>query len=193
MARLQTPLLSFHARGQLAKTIVAYVWKGVDCVREYVIPRDPKSPLQLIARHNFRRSIKAWQLYLQDPDVVSAWQRLAGQDPRPLNSYTAAYSELIYAFKVINNPSFVTALTPVAGGSAEFKMLNMEDGTQGDEPGDFHIYVGRDVDNMALYDSQPIDSAGNVNVAGLLWPGSLVYMQLVKQQIRSGIHRMTVA
>lgn len=193
MARLDTPLLSFHARGQIAKTLVAYVWKGLDCVREYVVPHDPKSPLQLIARHNFRRSIHAWRIYLQDLDVVDAWHRLAAQDPRPLTGYTAAYSELIYAFQLINEPSFVAALTPVAGGNAQFKMLNMEDGSQGAEPGHFHIYRGSEVDAMSLFDSQPIDPAGDVNVTGLVFPGSTVYLQLVKQQIRSGIHRMTVA
>jgi len=38
MAKVRGPLFSLGASGQLAKTLVYLSWKGLDTVREYVIP-----------------------------------------------------------------------------------------------------------------------------------------------------------
>ena len=191
MATLQTPFLSFHASGQIAKTVVAYAWKGIDCLREYVVGHDPNTPLQQAARHNFSRSILAWQLYLQPANTVDAWQRAAGKDPRPVVSYTEAYSQLIPAFQTLDAPSFATDCVAEPAGNAYFQMQNMDDGSDGDEPGDFHVYAGPDTDSIVLIDSLPIDPHGKVNVSGLPFPNYTVFLQLVKTQMRSGIHRIT--
>lgn len=38
--------MSFGARGAIGKVMVFFPWKGLDCVREYVIPANPKTTLQ---------------------------------------------------------------------------------------------------------------------------------------------------
>jgi len=50
MAKLKAPLLSLGASGALGKAIVYMNWKGLDVVREYVIPANPKSTAQGIQR-----------------------------------------------------------------------------------------------------------------------------------------------
>lgn len=50
MAKLKAPLLSLGAAGQLGKSLVFFGWKGIDAVREYVIPSNPKSTLQVAQR-----------------------------------------------------------------------------------------------------------------------------------------------
>ena len=50
MAKLKAPLLSFGASGAIGKSIVYFPWKGLDAVREYVIPTNPKTALQTIQR-----------------------------------------------------------------------------------------------------------------------------------------------
>lgn len=50
MAKLKAPLLSLGASGAIAKTLVFFGWKGIDCVREYVIPSNPKTALQTTQR-----------------------------------------------------------------------------------------------------------------------------------------------
>ena len=50
MAKLKGPLLSLGASQQLAKTLVFFPWKGLDVVREYVIPTNPKSTAQTTQR-----------------------------------------------------------------------------------------------------------------------------------------------
>ncbi len=50
MAKLKAPLLSLGASGQIAKTLVYFPWKGINAVREYVIPSNPKTAPQLTQR-----------------------------------------------------------------------------------------------------------------------------------------------
>ncbi|GAJ21972.1 unnamed protein product, partial [marine sediment metagenome] len=57
MAKLKAPFLSLGASGALGKSIVAFPWKGIDCLREYVIPANPKSTLQLAQRALFTAAI----------------------------------------------------------------------------------------------------------------------------------------
>ncbi|MBA7521987.1 hypothetical protein ES705_14099 [subsurface metagenome] len=57
MAKLKGPLMSLGASGQLAKTLVYFPWKGLAVVREYVIPSNPKTALQLSQRGHLTNSV----------------------------------------------------------------------------------------------------------------------------------------
>jgi hypothetical protein len=46
VAKLKAPLLSLGASGAIGKTLVFFGWKGIDAVREYVIPANPKTAPQ---------------------------------------------------------------------------------------------------------------------------------------------------
>lgn len=50
MAKLKGPLFSLGATQKLADTLVYYSWKGLNCVREYVIPANPKTTAQTTQR-----------------------------------------------------------------------------------------------------------------------------------------------
>ncbi|GAI62707.1 unnamed protein product, partial [marine sediment metagenome] len=50
MAKLKGPLFSLGASQQLGKTLVYFPWKGLNVVREYVIPANPKTALQQTQR-----------------------------------------------------------------------------------------------------------------------------------------------
>lgn len=50
MAKLKAPLLSLGASQQLGKTLVFFNWKGIDVVREYVIPAYSRTTLQATQR-----------------------------------------------------------------------------------------------------------------------------------------------
>lgn len=50
MAKLKAPLFSLGASGQLGKVLVFFGWKGIDVVREYVIPSNPKTSGQTTQR-----------------------------------------------------------------------------------------------------------------------------------------------
>lgn len=50
MAKLKAPLMSLGATGALGKTLVFFGWKGLNVVREYVVPSNPKTALQVAQR-----------------------------------------------------------------------------------------------------------------------------------------------
>lgn len=78
MAKLKAPVMSFGARGKLAGSLVFFPWKGIDAVREYVIPANPRSAAQVTQRGYLTDSVAYWHLNAYtDPDRI-AWNRYAG-------------------------------------------------------------------------------------------------------------------
>jgi len=59
MAKVNAPLFSFNAAGQLAKSLVYFGWKGLDCVRSFVIPSNPKTAAQVTQRGYFTAAVAA--------------------------------------------------------------------------------------------------------------------------------------
>ncbi len=59
MAKVNAPLFSFNAAGQLAKALVYFCWKGIDCVRSYVIPSNPKTTKQTTQRGYMKAAVLA--------------------------------------------------------------------------------------------------------------------------------------
>lgn len=50
MAKLKGPLFSLGAAGAIGKTLVYFGWKGLDVVREYVVPSNPQTAGQTTQR-----------------------------------------------------------------------------------------------------------------------------------------------
>lgn len=57
MAKLKAPLLSLGASGAIGKSLVYFPWKGIDAVREYVIPSNPKSDDQITQRSHLIEAV----------------------------------------------------------------------------------------------------------------------------------------
>jgi len=53
LAKTTAPLLSFDARGSVAKTVVYSSWKGRSYSRRHVIPSNPQSSEQTLTRNTF--------------------------------------------------------------------------------------------------------------------------------------------
>lgn len=53
MAIVTGPLLSIHARGKIAKSIVFAAWRGVKYARQYIVPANPRSTAQVQVRGVF--------------------------------------------------------------------------------------------------------------------------------------------
>ncbi len=50
MAKLKAPLFSLGASGQIGKALVYFGWKGLNVVREHVVPSNPKTTAQTTQR-----------------------------------------------------------------------------------------------------------------------------------------------
>ena len=59
MAKLKAPLLSLGASGAIGKALVYLPWKGLDCVREYVVPANPKTTGQTTQRSYLTAAVTA--------------------------------------------------------------------------------------------------------------------------------------
>lgn len=61
MARVTGPLLSFGAAGAVAQTQVYSQWRGIQYVRRYVIPSNPKTSGQTMTRTTFAALSNMWR------------------------------------------------------------------------------------------------------------------------------------
>lgn len=57
MGKLKGPLFSLGASGAIAKTLVFFPWKGLNVVREYVTPANPKTNLQTAQRNYLKAAV----------------------------------------------------------------------------------------------------------------------------------------
>lgn len=62
MAKLTGALLSFSAKGSIAKTMTVSKWRGVQYGKQYTIPSNPKSSEQTLTRNTFQWSNGVWKL-----------------------------------------------------------------------------------------------------------------------------------
>lgn len=62
MAKITGPLLSLGASGTIAKTITYSKWRGVDYVRQRVVPENPNTAAQALTRNAFSWLVEAWKL-----------------------------------------------------------------------------------------------------------------------------------
>lgn len=60
MAKVTGPLLSLDARGSVAKTIVFSAWKGINYVRQRVIPTYSNTAAQADIRELITEASQAW-------------------------------------------------------------------------------------------------------------------------------------
>lgn len=79
MSKTTAPALSFQAKGQIGKTMVYSRWRGIDYVRQYVIPANP----QTVAQQNVRKTFALLrEMYKIAPAlVVAAWDAFATGRP----------------------------------------------------------------------------------------------------------------
>lgn len=69
MAKLKAPLFSLGASGKIGDALVYFGWKGLNVVREYVIPSNPKTSGQVTQRGYLTdavdkvHAVQAWALH----------------------------------------------------------------------------------------------------------------------------------
>ncbi len=68
-ARVFAPFLSIGARGTVAKTLTASVWKGREYMKQRFVPNNPKSPRQVARRTTMADGVSKWR---HRSDLISA-------------------------------------------------------------------------------------------------------------------------
>jgi len=192
MTKVRTPLMSFDARGKVAKALVFSSHKGQPLAREYVRPNDPETAPQVTQRSYFQTALNAWRNYLTDSDVRAAWNIAAARDQRPLSGYNLAMASMLRIVPAGDPASYDHQ--PRAGGGQVviFHVLNIFDGGDAAEAGNFDLYTGPDPDHLLLDSSLPIFH-GDLVSTDQGDPGDVVFAQIRKDgQPRSGIQRFVL-
>lgn len=87
MPKTTAPLLSFDARGQIAKTQVYSSWRGRSYVRRYVIPSNPQSAEQTVTRNAFSFLQAVYKL--APPLATAPWETyIKGKPLTARNAFT---------------------------------------------------------------------------------------------------------
>lgn len=103
MAKLKGPLFSLAAAGKIADTLVYFGWKGLDVVRQYVIPANPRSDRQIVQRDFLKAAVLEVHnamVYLGHPltsDDKSAYALAGSLHPTPRTWFNEAVKIMVDA------------------------------------------------------------------------------------------------
>jgi len=85
MSKLQGPLFSLDARGQLGKALVYAIWKGMNYSRKYVIPANPSTTGQETIRGYFTTAVTAYRA--EDQATKDAWDKAIKKHGRVMTGF----------------------------------------------------------------------------------------------------------
>lgn len=129
MAKVTGPLLSLGASGQIAKTLVYMRWKGIDDVRQYVIPTNPQTAPQITQRGYFEDGVDEWHLTKYTAADKTAWDKYAAILAKPMsgfNAFVKSWIERRLAGVAVPDPPYAAYL--LSGGAGLFDCGIAEDG-----------------------------------------------------------------
>jgi hypothetical protein len=193
MAILKAPFLSLGASGKLAKTLVAFTWKGLKVVREYVVPANPQTADQTVQRDAMTDSVAAYRNYFTAPTGRAAWNNAATASGDPQSGFNVAIHNMLGRIKADPAASFADAIAAVALEKAEFTMKNLDDGAAGDEAGNFEIWAGDSATSLLLQAATKAIAAGKITTDDLGTAGDVKYAKIRKDGFdRSGIAKLTL-
>jgi len=84
--------LAVQLHGQVYKYWICWVTNGVQRIRRYSVPPDPKTPCQLALRSRFAQAVSAGQAL--DDDARAYWEKIGVRKKEPLpwwNAFISAY------------------------------------------------------------------------------------------------------
>ena len=182
MAKVNAPLLSFGASGQLGKAIVFGSWKGVATARQFVTPSNPNTADQQAQRAIMTSIVNSWRRPALTAALRAAWNLLASTKALAMSGFNIFTSNLAKLAAEKPDASYAVAVSSTLVDSISITMQNLDDGATGDEAGDFQIVFGDDPANMVNSATAAID-AGSIEFgadgAGFA-AGDTIYMSIRK-------------
>jgi len=191
MSKVLGPFLSFHATGNIGKSLTAKQWKGIKQVIRYSKPSGPPSAAQTAQRLRVHNAMLSWRKFLHPTDAGTAWNLLAKSIRPHIWGYNHALKSLIPQLAADADASYAISIEEKGTGKVYVEMQNMDDGSAGDEIGLFDVWSGSDPRALYKIGSNSIFT-GNVATPSLGSSGDTVYFRLIKSYWRSGIYKITL-
>lgn len=142
MAKVDGALFSMNATGQIGKVVTYSKWKGQGTARGYTKPANPKTAAQVAQRSALSNTTAAWQNYFTNGGVRTSWNVLAGTLPTPMSGFNAFSSVVTRGGVIDSDMSMVSELNTLNGTDIDVDLLNIDDGSAGDETGNFEVFTG---------------------------------------------------
>jgi hypothetical protein len=89
MAKTTMPIMSASASGALAKAVVFMTWKGLNDVRKYLIPANPRTTAQVAQRTRFTNAVDEFHTAEYNDADRKAWNRYAGILAKVMSGFNA--------------------------------------------------------------------------------------------------------
>lgn len=101
MAKARSPLHSTGASGKLGKDLVYFPWKGLNVVRSYTTPANPRSAAQTKQRNLFKTLAQLGKTGIGSPEAYGFIQRWNGWRTRgrPLSEYNLFIKDNVEIFR----------------------------------------------------------------------------------------------
>jgi len=122
MAKVIGPLMSLSASGKFAKTMVFLAWKGIQNVRQYVIPANPQSAGQTTQRGYLASAVTRWHTVPLQTADLNALNVLSSIQAKPMSGFNVFCKEIITNLIAgeTNNEIDDFTITTNTGGAVEF-------------------------------------------------------------------------
>jgi len=97
MAKVKGPLFSLGATGKLGNSLVYMTWKGIDDVRKYVIPANPRSNGQITQRGYLQLALTMWHATSFNAADITAFNNWAAISAGAMSGFNRVVKEYIDA------------------------------------------------------------------------------------------------
>ena len=147
MAKVTGPLFSLTARGKLANSLVYMNWKGIDDVRQYVVPANPKTAGQQQQRGYFTDGVTDWHTAGYTADDVAAYDLAALAEKLPMSGFNI--HEKYYVDAVVAGKTWYP-LTSVAVSSITASGASVAVDVSADKTGKLYFGTSKSTMNTAV-------------------------------------------
>lgn len=199
MAKVTSPLLSLGASGTIGDTITFGRWKGLNTARQRVVPANPQSAGQVAQRAIMTAVVAFWRGFLTGTQGKTAWNRDASNSGLPQSGFNAFASAAAKIKAQDDDASMVVGVSDTAYDGLTFTTMNLDDGAEGDEAGNFTLSHGTAIGQM-LSTVDIALSGGDIikDFSGTYVATDVIYCQITKTAgsltaaKRSGIFQITL-
>lgn len=124
MAKVVNPLMSMSASGQIGKSLVYFKWKGLDVVRSYAIPANPKTNSQMTQRGYFTSAVNLFHSVAFNELDRSALNFSATLDPKPQSGFNKFVQWVVDGLRLGKTftPLYDCSITNISENSATVKI-----------------------------------------------------------------------
>lgn len=190
MAKLLAPLLGFGAHGQIAKTVVAYTWNGINCLRAYVVPSDPKTAPQLAQRAIHKTAHDGYKLYFSNEQTKTSWNLYRTTRRIHGTGYTCYMSSALKTLVGGESPWSPYEALNILPDVAQIRFKSIQDGgTVGDRLF-YDKYAGSTPEDMIFQGNAKMTPQKRLSFGSLGPFGSTVFLQVKRGHYVSGIYRV---